>query len=314
MPASSAAWDGVRSRAARLAQAGALGRHRWPGPPGRPVGVVGRRAGAAEVGARGGLHAVGPVAEVDAVQVLGQHLLLGPLALQVVGQRGLAQLLEHGPLGLGGQRVLHELLGDGGAALHGAAAQHVLGQGAGDALVVHALVLVEAAVLDGDHRVLHVGGDVGVLDQDPVLVAGQLGQVLGLLALAGRLAEQRRVLRPAVLGAVLQLRQVAGDRHHHPEHRRDHGQGAQHEQHRAPGAASSAWAWGRAGRRRSPDACDASGEGTCEGVIVVGGSGIGEAREKGEVPQRGPCGGWRCGACGGGGRRRPASLGDGAAV
>ena len=52
----------------------------------------------AEVRARGRLDAVGAVAEVDRVQVLGEDLLLGPLARQVVGERGLAQLLEHRPL------------------------------------------------------------------------------------------------------------------------------------------------------------------------------------------------------------------------
>ena len=295
------------------AQARALG-----AAGGRVRGQPGRRGravrGAAEVGARRRLDAVGAVAEVDAVHVLGQHLLLGPLALQVVGQRGLAQLLEHRALGLGRQRVLHELLGDRRAALHGAAAQHVLGQGARDALVVHALVLVEAAVLDGDHRVLHVGGDVGVLDQDPVLVAGQLRQVLGLLALAGGLAEQRRVLGPAVLGAVLQLRQVAGDGHHHPEDRRDHGQGAQHHQHQRQPQLLQPGLGTLGGPPPFADACDASGDGTCEGVIVVGGSVIGKARRGARCLNAGPAAGCVVGPWRSRGRRPPAPLGDGAAV
>ena len=77
---------------------------------------------AAEVGPCGGLDPVGAVAEVDRVQVLGEDLLLRPLAREVVRQRGLAELLEDRPVVLRLQRVLDELLGDRGAAL-GAASE-----------------------------------------------------------------------------------------------------------------------------------------------------------------------------------------------
>ena len=60
-----------------------------PDPVGVAAGVL-----AAEVGARGGLDAVGAVAEVDRVEVVAQDLLLRPLAREVVRHRGLAQLHE----------------------------------------------------------------------------------------------------------------------------------------------------------------------------------------------------------------------------
>ena len=71
----------------------------------------------AEVHARGRLDPVGAVAEVDRVQVLGEDLLLGPLAREVVGERRLAQLLEDGAVALRLERVLDELLGDRRGAL-----------------------------------------------------------------------------------------------------------------------------------------------------------------------------------------------------
>ena len=45
--------------------------------------------------------------------------------------------------------------------------------GSADSLEVDAAVLVEALVLDRDHGLLHVGGDVLGLDQDPAGVGEQ---------------------------------------------------------------------------------------------------------------------------------------------
>jgi len=164
-----------------------------------------------EVGARGALDAVRAVAVVDRVEVLGEDLVLGPLAREVVGQRRLAELLEDGALGLRLHRVLDELLGDRRAALRRALLDHVLEERAPHRLEVDAGVLVEALVLDGDHRELHDRRNLLGVDQDPMLVVGQHADrasvhvghvgVLGLL----------------VLLAVLQGGQVGGDRHHHPE-------------------------------------------------------------------------------------------------
>ena len=198
----------------RVAHAGVVG-------AGALVGLV----TVAEVGADRRLDAVRAVAEVDGVEVLGEDLVLRPLALEVVGERGLAQLLEHRAVALRVEGVLHELLGDRRATLRGAALEHVLHERAPDAGVVHALVRVEAPVLDRDHGVLDVRRDLALAHQDAVLVAGELrdllaGQVVLVEVVAARgVREEHRVLGTVVLGAVLEAGEVARDRHQHPEHR-----------------------------------------------------------------------------------------------
>ena len=52
----------------------------------------------AEIGPRGRLDAIGAVAEIDRVQILGQDLDLAPLVRELEGQRRLAELLEHRPV------------------------------------------------------------------------------------------------------------------------------------------------------------------------------------------------------------------------
>jgi hypothetical protein len=173
--------------------------------------------GAPEIRARRGFDSVGAVAEVDRVQVLGEDLLLAPLAREVVGERGLADLLEDRPAALRARRVLDELLRDRRAALDGAAGREVLPEGTGGAAHVDAVVLVEALVLDRDDRVLHRQRDVARRDDDPALV-GERREVVAADV------DEERVLRALELPAVLELGQVRGDRHHHPEggrHERD---------------------------------------------------------------------------------------------
>ena len=202
-------------------------RRRLPGLEHRGAGL-GRRAaagvGAAEVGAGGGLDPVGALAEVDRVEVLGEDFVLGPVALEPVGERRLAELLQDRAAAFGFERVLDELLGDRRGALLGALAEHVLDQGAGDALEVDPVVFVEAGVLDRDHRVLDVGGDLAGGEQDLVLVAGQGADrfARGVVDLA--------VLRGLVLGEVVDRRQVLGDSGHHPEDHRDQGEDGEAEQ------------------------------------------------------------------------------------
>ena len=187
----------------------------------RAVGVAARVL-AAEVGAGGGLDAVGAVAEVDRVEVVAQDLLLRPLARDVVRQRGLAQLHEQRPLVLGGERVLDELLGDRRSALDRPLGDDVLVQRAADAAEVDAVVGVEALVLDRDDRVLHHRRDLALLQQDPLLVAGQAAERLAAAVDDDRVGRRR----------LLELRQVGGDGHHHPEHRRDDREQAQTRQQR----------------------------------------------------------------------------------
>ena len=127
-------------------------------------------------------------------------------------------------LALGFERVLDELLGDRRGALGGALAEDVFDQGAADALEVDAVVFVEAGVLDRDHRVLDVGGDLARAEQDFVLVAGQRPDRFAVGV------DDDAVLRGLVLGEVVDRRQVLGDRGHHPEDHRDDGEDAEPEQ------------------------------------------------------------------------------------
>ncbi len=86
---------------------------------------------------------------------------------------------------------------------------------AGNALVVDAAVLVEAAVLDRDDRLLHDRGDLVRLDQHAALVVGE-GRQAGAVAV-----DDDRVLGALELGAVLQGRKVARDGRHDAEDPRD---------------------------------------------------------------------------------------------
>ena len=156
-----------------------------------------------EVVQRGGLHPVGGGTEGGDVEVALEDLLLGVLLLQAEGELHLPQLAGHGALGgvpdelvvvvlQAGldEGVAHVLLGQRGGALTRAAG--VVGhQGPHHAGGVDALVLVEALVLDGDDRVLHVDRDRAQGHHDAVLRVelGDLGAVGGQEGgdLAGRL-------------------------------------------------------------------------------------------------------------------------------
>src|SRR5215212_4847955 len=96
----------------------------------------------------------------DRVEVLLEDPLLRVLVLQLLGQLRLADLALVGALAGDVERA-HELHRDRGAALHGLARREVLDRRAHDALVVDALALVEALVLDRDRRVLDHVGDLG---------------------------------------------------------------------------------------------------------------------------------------------------------
>ena len=152
-----------------------------------------------EVRLRRGLDAVGAAAEVDGVQVALQDLVLGLLALDLQRHERLLHLAGEGAL-LGEVEDLDVLLGDRRGALRGAAAR-VAERRAQDALGVDALVGLEAAVLGGDHRVLHVLGYVGQGDARAVLV----GEPADLVLAVGVVDERR--LRLEVL---VRVRDVGG--------------------------------------------------------------------------------------------------------
>ena len=110
------------------------------------------------------------MAEIDVVEIEGEDVLLGVFGVKVQGPADLPELALDRDLRIPGH-VPHQLLGDGGAALGiapGGAGEH----GPGGAVPVHALVLPEAVVLNGHHGLDEAVGQVAVLDELPVALAG----------------------------------------------------------------------------------------------------------------------------------------------
>ena len=134
----------------------------------------------AEEGAGGRLDPVGVQPEIHDVEVPGEDLVLAVGVLERQRQTGLADLA--GQRLLGGrvaplvavrrlqQGLLDQLLGQGGAALLHLPRRHVPDQCARRALHVHATVLVEAGVLDRDHRLPHDPGDLVARHRRAVLL------------------------------------------------------------------------------------------------------------------------------------------------
>ena len=137
--------------------------------------------GLAKVRPRGGLYAERVVTEGDEIQVVRQDLVLGQVLVHLGRHAHLAQLAADGALGRRGallvvlrgdqqQVVLDVLLVESRCALGHAAVRQVRGDGAEVALEIDAFVLVEAAILNGDDRVLHRLRDLIRLDRVAALL------------------------------------------------------------------------------------------------------------------------------------------------
>ena len=131
----------------------------------------------AKIGLGRGLHAVAALPEIDRIEIPFHDLLLVVFLFQLQRAEYLAQLALDGDLALAGQ-VLDELLGDGGAAVAGLHLGEHLDEGGGGAEPVYALVLIKALVLDGHQGLLHVFGNVLIVDPDALGLVGQGDQLL----------------------------------------------------------------------------------------------------------------------------------------
>ena len=113
----------------------------------------------AEIAARGHLDAPGAAAEIGGVEIELENIRLGERGLDPRGDDHFADLALVGHV-LADQQVLDHLLGDGRAALRPSGLGQIADEGADDAALVDAVVLIEAAVFGGDERLLHVVGNV----------------------------------------------------------------------------------------------------------------------------------------------------------
>ena len=145
------------------------------------------------------LHTVALVAQIDGVQVHLQDLVLAVVLLQGQGPVHLGHLALDGVLVIAGD-VLDELLGDGGAALGiavGEGAEH----GPQGAVPIHAVVGLEALVLNGNGGVTQDLGDGVEVHPNAVFIAEQ-GLVHDRLLGLGVLIVQLRGHLLVILGHV----------------------------------------------------------------------------------------------------------------
>ncbi len=151
----------------------------------------------AEVEARGLLHPVAAVPEVDLVQVEVEDLVLAEVPFQAPRQHQLLHLASEVAL-RAEEEGLHHLLGDGGAAAVGVALQDVLHRAARDGEVVHPLVLVEMGVLGRQDRLLHHQRDL-VEGHHRAPLAGE-GEHLAAVARVDARGDERPVVPEGLEG------------------------------------------------------------------------------------------------------------------
>ncbi len=130
----------------------------------------------AEVGLTGGLDAIGATTEVDRVEVVLQDLILGVLLGHLGRDDHFVELADQAVVVLAGDH-LDVLLGDCGTTA-GTPGQLVPGRSA-DAHDVEAGIGTEAAILGGQHRVLHVLRHVRQAHLDPVSLLGHITTEFG---------------------------------------------------------------------------------------------------------------------------------------
>ena len=167
-------------------------------------GEVPRRL--AEIAVRGGIDAIGAGAEIDAVEIELEDLLLAEARLEPDREDDLLDLPLEGPLGRE-EEVLGKLLGQRRAALDDAAGAEIGDHGAGQPDRVDAEMVVEAAVLDRHHRL----GQVGRHLVERQARAGRVAAIADQLAVGGDDAHVGRPLGQHPFRGRRQLRPVVGD-------------------------------------------------------------------------------------------------------
>ena len=152
------------------------------------------RLAVVEVGSRG--DAERAAAHVGAVEIELQNLFLGKVHLEPDGEEGFLDLALDGAL-VGQEEVLGELLREARTALHHGVGAHVFRHGADQPQKVDAVMLEEASVLGGEHRLDDVVGHL--VDRDRFALDD--AALADLVALAVEEGDGEIVLRaPVALG------------------------------------------------------------------------------------------------------------------
>ncbi len=141
-------------------------------------GSVTAAAGLPEQVLRHGLDAVHPGAQVDAVQVELEDLFLGELRFDQQRDPALLDLAGEG-LHVREEDRAGELLGQGAAALHPRPAADVAHHRAAETDRIDSRMIVEAAILDRDDRVLQIDRDFVERDVMALLVEPEPGLAIG---------------------------------------------------------------------------------------------------------------------------------------
>ena len=135
------------------------------------------------------LDAVDARAQIDAVQIELEDLLLGQLRFDQQRDAAFLDLAAEGP-DVGEEQRARELLRQRAAAFDPAAAADVAHDRAPEADRIDAGMMVEAAILDGDDGVLQVGRDLVERDVVPLLVEAE--PRLAVRAVEHRVADAAR--------------------------------------------------------------------------------------------------------------------------
>ena len=131
-------------------------------------------SGDTEIDPRGGIHAPGAGAEIDAVQPDLEDLALGEMLAEPEREDQFLHLAAEGAR-VRQEQILRDLLRDGRSALHDAATRHVGDERAADADRIDAGSAPEAMILDRHGGFRHVGRQIGQVDRlaHDIAIAGE---------------------------------------------------------------------------------------------------------------------------------------------
>ena len=157
-----------------------------------------------------GVDAEGSAAQIGAVEIEFQDLVLRQMRFEPQRQEGFVDLARQGAF-IGEEQVLGELLGQRRSALHHAAGLGIGHQGAEGALEIDAKMLVEVPVLGGQHRLDQVIGKFVERHRFIVLDAA----VADLVAVTVEEGDgEIRLLQPIVVGGLAEGRHRQRDHEH----------------------------------------------------------------------------------------------------